>query len=281
MLEPRRDENVAVKKLIDAGSDMAGGAVGAAVGTLFAGPPGAVGGAVGGAAFSHVIRAVAGEFAGRLQGQRERARAGALLALTAAEVLQRLDHSERLRSDDFFDDMPGDRSTAREIAEGVLIAAQRDHEERKLGARYAAMLANLCMADAQSAGIDRPMANLLLSLARSLNYQQLCIIEALHKRGPAVPPDDASQAYIRDLADADGRSGVVVANATQTITMGLVHVPVLWSFKPFFNFLTAELTPLALRLESLMELEQLPQADVERVRELLIAPVTAPKANDM
>jgi hypothetical protein len=216
-------------------------------------------------------RAAAGELAGRLLGQRERARAGALLALTAADVLDKLDSGERLRGDDFFDDVPGDRSTAKEVAEGVLMAAQRDYEERKLP-RYAALLANLCMLDAQTSGIDRAMANVLVSVARTLSYQQLCILEALHKRREALPANDDTKHAIRETA---GATASVVVSASQLLSVGVVSLPPLVSFKPYFNFLTAELAPIGKQLCSLMELEKLNGDDVRAVETLLLIPSPA------
>src|ERR1051326_659774 len=63
------------------------------------------------------------------------------------------------------------RSTAEEIAEAVLVAAERDHEERKLR-YYGNLLANLAFSD----GIDRAEANLLTRLAQGLSYAQLCLL---------------------------------------------------------------------------------------------------------
>src|SRR5437016_14366254 len=95
-----------------------------------------LGGAVAGGALAPIIgvgfRRAATDLAERLLGDRERLRVGAVIALTSDEIRQRLDNGELHRRDDFLDQSGGRRSTAEEIAEGVLLAAQREYEESKL-----------------------------------------------------------------------------------------------------------------------------------------------------
>ena len=74
--------------------------------------------------------------------------------------------------DGFFEPDITDRSPADEIAEAVLIAAQREHEEQKLP-----YIANLLAFVAFESRIDRGMANYLIKLASFLTYRQLCILE--------------------------------------------------------------------------------------------------------
>jgi hypothetical protein len=63
---------------------------------------------------------------------RETKRIGATLTFAAAKIKERLDSGQNLRSDGFFDEDASNRAPADEIAEGVVIAAQREHEEKKL-----------------------------------------------------------------------------------------------------------------------------------------------------
>ncbi|WP_322354858.1 hypothetical protein [Paratractidigestivibacter sp.] len=74
----------------------------------------------------------------------------------------------------FFDSAPGDRSAAEELLEGVLIAAQKEYEEKK--APYLARLyANILF----HPEVSRPAANHLLKLANQLTYRQLVILSNL------------------------------------------------------------------------------------------------------
>ncbi len=77
-----------------------------------------------------------------------------------------------LRQDCFFSEKINERSAAEEIFEGVLFAAEREYEEKKVkfeGYFYANIV---CCPPI----IDRAKANFLLRLAQSLSYRQLCIV---------------------------------------------------------------------------------------------------------
>jgi hypothetical protein len=80
-----------------------------------------------------------------------------------------------LRSDGFFNEDNTGRSSAEEIAEGVVLAAQRDHEEKKLRA-YGNLLGNLAFCPQFS----RAHSNLLTRLAERLSYRQLCLLALFH-----------------------------------------------------------------------------------------------------
>jgi hypothetical protein len=78
------------------------------------------------------------------------------------------------RQDDFFSNKINERSAAEEIFEGVLFAAEREYEEKKVkfvGNIYANILFY--------PSIDRAKANFLLRLAQGLSYRQLCIVSLL------------------------------------------------------------------------------------------------------
>jgi hypothetical protein len=71
----------------------------------------------------------------------------------------------------FFDDAFGERSADKEIFEGILIAAQREHQEKKL--RF---LGNLVANIAFHPEYDRAHTNRLIKVAEELTFQQLCIL---------------------------------------------------------------------------------------------------------
>jgi hypothetical protein len=132
----------AALELIGLGSEVIGGAAGAAIG-LVGGPPGAVGGAVAGVAVTRGLKRVAQEIHDRALSPRQRARAGLALMYAADEIAARLMAGEAPREDGFFDERPGERPPSQELLEGVLLKATSEYEERKvryLGALYASVV---------------------------------------------------------------------------------------------------------------------------------------------
>lgn len=171
---PRRsadDSDDRLETFIEAGADIAGSATSTAVGILIDGSSGAMVGAAAGPVLSHAFRSVAGDFVQRYLSTRERARASGVLALAIAKVDERMRLGYELRHDDFFFATPGNRSMAEEIAEGVLIAAQRENQEAKIP-----FLAHLLANTAFRHDIDRATANRLIELAKTLSYRQFCLL---------------------------------------------------------------------------------------------------------
>lgn len=170
-------ERDSLSHLIQAGADIAGGLTGAAVGLLVAGPVGAIAGGAAGPSISHTLQKIGREISARVLGRREEKRVGAALLFAARKIDQNRAAGQQLRTDDFFVEQPDGRSPADEVVEGVLIAVQREHEERKLPF-YGNLLANLAF----QAGYDRAQSNMLIALAQRLSYQQLCLLAlVVHK----------------------------------------------------------------------------------------------------
>lgn len=165
-----------VRAIIGAGADIAGAAIGSALGFLAAGPGGAavggVGGAAGGAAAAHALRRLGDEAASRLLGPREKVRVGGALAIAASKIRDRLERGETLRQDGFFEPKHNSRSNADELAESVLLKCQREAEERKIP--YMAFLIGNIAFDTQ---ISSELAHQIVKVAESLTYRQLCILK--------------------------------------------------------------------------------------------------------
>lgn len=160
-----------IEKFVQLGSDITGNLAGSALGFLMAGPPGAFAGAAAGPAIKHVLSGLAEDVLARTISQREKTRMSATLIFAADKVRKRLEEGKKPREDGFFASDGLHRAPAEEIAEGVVLAAQRDHEEKKLRF-YGNLLANLAFVP----GIDQGHANLLLRLGQDLSYRQLCLI---------------------------------------------------------------------------------------------------------
>jgi len=175
---PNQNNEGKVRAIIGAGADIAGAAIGGALGFLAAGPAGAAAGGAGGAAAAHALRSIGEETAGRLLGPREKVRVGGALAIAAEKIQSRIERGECLRQDDFFEQKRNGRSDAQEVAESVLLKCQREAEERKIP--FMAFLIGNIAFDAQ---ISPGLAHQIVKTAESLTYRQLCILKIAALRG--------------------------------------------------------------------------------------------------
>lgn len=152
------------EELINLGANITGSVGGGMVGALLAGPLGAVIGGVAGPILTDVTQ--------RALGRREKTRISALYRFIAAKVQVNLDSGRTPRNDGFLrTSTTKHRSDAEEIMEGVVLAAQREHEERKL--KY---FANLFANIAFEPSISKADANMLIQMATELTYRQLCLM---------------------------------------------------------------------------------------------------------
>jgi hypothetical protein len=170
MAKPEQSEQKGLRRLREAGADLAGAMTGAGVG-LIAGPPGAFVGAAAGVAVGHVLRAIGEEIGERALSPRQSERVGAVWILAGEEIAERLAAGETPRGDGFFEERTGRRSSAEELLEGLLLQAGDAYEERKL-AYLAHLYASLCF----RADFNPEYANYLLKVADDLTYRQICLI---------------------------------------------------------------------------------------------------------
>lgn len=179
MTPDRGETEDAADRLWKSGSELTGAVSGAALGGLVGGPPGAILGAGAGSAIGLALK----EFAHRVLSRRERIRIGAAFQYASSAFQELLDADRTVRTDDFFTTNDG-RSTADEVTEGVLIAAQRQHEERKVE-HLGYMLANLAF----EPQIDRNLANWAIKTAEELTWAQYVILALIGAEDRASLPD--------------------------------------------------------------------------------------------
>lgn len=160
-----------VRRAVNLGADISGQTFGAVAGFLMGGPVGAGFGAAAGTFLGRQLSALGAEVLGRHLSPREEKRVGAVIAAAAETMRSKLKLGQQLRSDEFLSSHGGNRCDADEIIEGVLIAAQREHEERKIPF-MGRLLANIAF----DASVDRAQANFLIRTAESLSYRALCLI---------------------------------------------------------------------------------------------------------
>lgn len=165
-------QNDSIKKLISNGAEIAGGAVGGALGFLAGGPVGAAFLGAGGAAAAMALKQMGQEASERLLGPREKVRVGGVLAIAAAEIQQRIENGEKVRSDEFFEGKSSGRSDGEQVVENVLLKSQREPEEKKI-AYMAYLLSNIAF----DSKISAQMAHQIIKAAEQLTYRQLCILK--------------------------------------------------------------------------------------------------------
>ena len=155
-------------KITTATGETVGAAVATGIGMAIPGPAGAIVGAT----IGSVVGSFSNDFLSRALSKMEKDRIVRVNEATKKKLEENKKAGRTLRNDDFFSKPIDDRSTAEEIYEGVLIASQREYEERKvllLGRMYANI--------AYDSTITRPVANALIKEASELTYRQLMIIK--------------------------------------------------------------------------------------------------------
>lgn len=161
----------AIDTVTELGGSAAGAAVGAAVGTAVAGPLGAVGGALAGTILEKGFQLVGNEIKNRMLSPKEEQRVGAVYTYANQKISRNLVAGRMIRTDSFFEGIGEERPTNEEILEGVLLAAQKEYEEKKL--KY---LGNLYANLPFNETVDSRMANMLIKIASELTYRQYVIL---------------------------------------------------------------------------------------------------------
>ncbi|MFK7823610.1 MAG: hypothetical protein AB8G05_05610 [Oligoflexales bacterium] len=187
--------------LIDSGSDIVGSIAGAAIG-LLGGPAGALVGAATGPILTRGLKKLGKEFKDRHLTSRQETRVGAVLAAAISRMSQLHNSGNKIRNDSFFSD---DLCEFNEVAEGVMLSAQAEFEEKKV-----TFLGNLLAGIAYSPSINREYANFLNKLASELTYRQLILLN--------IFSDSSSYALkSNSYVGPDGKTNIA-ANLTGVLT---------------------------------------------------------------
>lgn len=189
-----------LERVRDVAPDMVSGTLGGVMGLL--GPEGALAGGAVGPAVAGAIRWALAEYAGRTLSRREVVRVADALGHAAVAIERRLTAGEQPRSDGFFERSDDGRpSDAEELLEGVLVAAQREHEERKLPL-LGELYASLAFVDS----VDPAEAEYMLRVTQQLTYRQMCVLAVA-----SVVVGDG----IRPIRSIPGMVGVVEEHADE------------------------------------------------------------------
>lgn len=250
-----------LRALIVGGAEIAGGAIGGALGFFAAGPAGAAALGAGGSVAGLALSRVGQDIADRFLGPREKVRIGGVLALSAAKIKERVDRGESVRDDGFFEAKTGHRPDAEEVAESILLKSQREAEEKKLP-----YMANLLSNVAFDKAVSGQMAHQIVKTAEALTYRQLCLLflfsgtvnfplrNADYRGGGSFPPElmqllyEAFDLYNRGLVSIGGE----VAFGPTDVKPGAMRTQGLGAF--VFNLMNLaeipldDLTPLIVEL---------------------------------
>jgi hypothetical protein len=212
---------------------------------------------------------MASEIRHRILGPREEKRVGATLAFAADRIRERLEAGDEVRTDGFFDAGDGGRSSGDEVAEGVLIIAQREAQERKLK-----FLGNLLANVAFDPTIDRDHANVLMRLAEDLSYRQFLVLAVNLKHQRGLEQLEAGDESAGDYAKT---GGVVLSEDFRQelydlYVLGLVgpeESAGFWLGPQNVYPFVLEITAVGLRLAELLGLDDAPTEDVKATADLL------------
>ena len=163
------------KTIIDNVSECAGSAAGAVAGGLIGaaigGPEGAAAGSVAATAIEHMFQTMGCEIKKRTLAPLEEQRVGTVYAKAKELIEEKIAQRKTPRNDIFFDKDSSSRPASEELLEGTLLAAQKEHEEKKT-VYLARLYANILF----HPEISRPTANHFVKLAEQLTYRQIAIL---------------------------------------------------------------------------------------------------------
>lgn len=128
------------------------------------------------------LGALLDDFGARRLSRAEEKRVLTVASAAARKIEERRTAGDEFRNDGFFEQGPTDRSTFEEIAEGVLVAAQREHQERKVP-----YLGNLVANLAYASIVDRATANLTLRVATEISWTQCVLLATVGREDRSFP----------------------------------------------------------------------------------------------
>jgi hypothetical protein len=216
-----------------------------------------------GVAISKSLVAAGEEICDRILSPREKARVGAALAVSATRTQERLEAGDQVREDEFIRDGT-DRPPIEQVTEGLLLAAQRAYDEKKVPF-IGRLSANLNFRP----DLDIQSASVLVRLADQLSYQQLCLLRLCYENVSGRPlqggkatdkvKSPAHAALLSDFLELE-RAGFIYMNGNAVLGLTDIDPP------------NARLQLFGAHLYELMELDQIPTDDIDRLRKTLDAP---------
>lgn len=263
-----------ISELIGIGSELTGSVAGSVIGSLLAGPFGAIVGGATSTLLTRALQRIGQDIRNRVLSPREEVRIGETLKFAIQKIQDNLNDGQSIREDEFFRGKLQERAAAEEILEGVLIASQREHEEKKLKF-YGNLVANIAF----HPEVSREQANLLIKQGANISYYQMCLLNlVVNKHSFKLREND----YI--LLDNNGQNYSDLS-VNETFTLQEIYdlfLKRLLDFKvdglilgkpigdlEYINPQTLELKSIGLQLYRLMELHEISENDIKSIAQIL------------
>lgn len=250
-------KNNKIESIIDTTSTVIGNVAGAALTNIV----GMTGGVLSGQIISNIIKKLGDEIFSRHLSPREKERIMDVLRTVRQKIDEKIERGEQIRNDDFFTDTKG-RTSAEEVLEGILLVAQREHEEKK-NIYYSNFLTNIAFDNS----LDKSEANFFIKLIERLTYLDLCLLKF------AGAPNKDIMIRQGDYRDFQGSSTKLVNLLTQIYSLynqSLIHFggTALLGLS-CVNPSRMTLQGVGAQLHNLMELSKIPVTDLVEIAEIL------------
>lgn len=264
--EEKDTRNEKINYMLQMGAQIAGGAVGSALGLISLNPVLTI--ALGGAGAA-IGKGLADAVDKQLS-LKEKARTGGAAAVSLVSINEKIEQGLALRKDEFFDTDGQNRSACEEIFEGMLLSAKNEHEEKKI--KY---LANI-FSNTVFMNITVGEANHLLKIANDLTFRQLCVLSLVIQK-ESISQISLGKRYLPEHQEEHLLSKNQIFLREEVMDLyhkGLIYV----EFKndslallDCYNIIpdNMRLTELGSVCYSMMELESIPEKDLIEVGELL------------
>lgn len=241
-------------------------------------------GAVSSAAFrpvASILTSAVKEMLSRHLSDKEAERTIFCMVAVANKIKANLDAGASLRGDGYFEKPKRGRSQSEQIAENVLMKAQREPEDKKQ--HYLAnLLANLSFDWGGKPGIygrvDPWTANSMIATAESLSYRQLCLLRMIDLAQPIgttpAPHPLPGGTYLKDRKSVGQHMFPILYEVWDLLNRDLVRTDghVFLGIEDIdFGKLKLSL-PYEKTLVFLLGLDDIPDAEIENWRELMFAP---------
>lgn len=166
--------------------------------------------------------------------------------------------------------------------EGVVIASQQEHEEKKLKF-YGRLFANIAFTEE----ISKEQANRILRLGREMSYGQMCLLnlvqnkEYFQLRKDDYIPKDESGEYLKDKNNKIYPPKMSSGEIYLLSEIYDLHIDRILNFEAPLIFGktigdleyikpdTLELEPMGKELYKLMDLHEIPEEDIAHIAQLL------------
>lgn len=246
---PQDNSQQKAKKLISSGAEIAGAAIGGALGFIAAGPIGA--GAAG--ALGVVITKTIARTADKMMSDRERIRVGTVAAIAVNKIREKIE-SGHIPRGDFFEHPEQEAEIGARLFEGVLIKARDEYEEKKI--QYlGTFFSNLVFTH----DVSSPVASLLIKTFDRLTYRQLVLLALINRHGTIDFQNLRGQSHPSPELEALKREEMDLHDSNFG-SAGLVH-----GTSPHED----KLNPLGAILVELGEINNIPENEMEEILNLI------------